>query len=180
MPTYRRANQPGGTYFFTLVTYRRERFLCFPENVQHLREAFRYVIQNHPFTIDAIVILPDHLHCIWTLPPDDADFSSRWRMIKSHFSHQYRGGSEDIPTTRLKKQEKAVWQRRFWEHQIRDDDDFRKHVEYIHYNPVKHGLVRNPIDWEYSSFGRFVRDGIYQQDWGSSSGLAFPDGMGQE
>ena len=118
-----------------------------------LRKAFRYGMPNHPFKIDVIAILPDHLHCIWTLPENDADFSTRWRLIKSYFSRycnlEYQGKVSD---SRQKKAEKAVWQRRFWEHQIQDDDDFTNHLNYIHYNPVSHGFAVAPKHWPFSSF----------------------------
>ncbi|MEM9118698.1 MAG: transposase [Cyanobacteria bacterium P01_F01_bin.56] len=121
------------------------------------------------FNVEAIVVLPDHLHCIWTLPAGDADFSTRWRLVKSHFTRhcpeQYKQARS---LSRRHKQEQAVWQRRFWEHQIRDEPDFARHVDYIHINPVSHGLVRAPIEWPYSSFHRFVEQGFYSLDWGKS------------
>jgi putative transposase len=178
---YRRARAGGWTYFFTVVTYRRRRFLCEPENVGHLREAFRYVMARHPFEIDAFVLLPDHLHCIWTLPEGDSDFSTRWRLIKSAFTRAcgeaYRG---IVYGSRRQKGEQAVWQRRFWEHQIRDERDLIQHVEYIHYNPVKHGLVKAPVDWEYSSFHRYVRKGVYDREWRGEGPVSFEAGVGSE
>ena len=138
-------------------------------------------MNNHTFTIDAIVILPEHIHCLWTLPVGDADFSTRWRLIKSHFSRhceaRYQG---QVSESRRQKQEKAVWQRRFWEHQIRDENDFIRHVEYIHYNPVKHDLVSAPLEWEYSSFGRYVEADVYPAGWGAGGAVEFPDGVGHE
>ena len=178
---YRRSKTKGATYFFTLVTHHRRKILCQPENVDLLREAFRYVMEKHPFKFDAIVILPDHLHCIWTLPEGDADFSTRWRLIKSYFSRKcdlkYQG---KISASRQSKKEKTVWQRRFWEHQIRDEKDFRSHVDYIHYNPVRHGLVDAPKDRQYSSFHRYVKDGIYDESWGASQKIIFDDNVGME
>ena len=178
---YRRAKTPGGTFFFTHVTHNRRPFLCIPQNIVLLRHAFRYAMSNHPFKIDAIVILPEHLHCLWTLPVGDADFSTRWRLIKSYFSRhcdtQYQGR---VSESRRRKQEKAVWQRRFWEHQIRDDRDYARHVEYIHYNPVKHNLVSAPIEWAHSSFGRYVEAGVYAADWGAGCAIEFPEGVGCE
>ncbi|MBR8839295.1 MAG: transposase [Stigonema ocellatum SAG 48.90 = DSM 106950] len=171
---YRRARVDGGTYFFTLVTYNRHKFLCETDNVSLLRSAFRYVMNQHPFKIDAFVLLPEHLHCIWTLPSGDWDFSTRWRLIKSYFSRlcapQF---PEKFSTSRQNKKEKSIWQRRFWEHCIRDEKDFTAHVEYIHYNPVKHGLVKSPKDWEYSSFHRYVREGIYDVGWGAEEKILF-------
>ena len=181
MTRYQRTKLPGGTFFFTVVTYNRQKLLYLPDNVHLLRQAFRHVIQSHPFRIEAIVILPDHLHCLWTLPPEDSDFSTRWRLIKTYFSrHCQTGLHGEMSDSRQRKKEKAIWQRRFWEHTIRDELDFQRHVEYIHYNPVKHGLVNAPVDWEYSSFQRFVRAGIYSADWGSGEGVTFPDFVGQE
>ena len=178
---YRRAKTPGASYFFTVVTHNRRKILCQPENADLLRNAFRYVMQKHPFKIDAIVILPEHLHCIWTLPEGDADFSSRWRLIKSYFSRQcdiqYQG---KISESRQNKKEKAVWQRRFWEHLIRDERDFTSHVDYIHYNPVRHGLVDAPKDWQYSSFHRYVRDGCYPINWGADGEFQFAPDVSNE
>lgn len=149
---YRRDKTPGATYFFTVVTYDRQRIFGSDETVGLLREAFRYVKRRHPFEIDAIVVLPDHIHCLWTLPAMDADYSTRWRLIKGHFSRycpsKYR---KPLSSARIKKKEQAVWQRRFWEHRIRDNRDYTNHVNYIHRNPVKHGLVTTPTDWPYSS-----------------------------
>ena len=177
---YRRAKSPGSSYFFTVVTHNRRPILCQSENIELLRDSFRKVMQQHPFIIDAIVILPDHLHCLWRLPPGDANFSTRWRLVKSWFSRrchlQFQGQVSD---SRRSKNEKAVWQRRFWEHLIRDEQDFNNHVNYIHYNPVKHGLVLSPKDWEYSSFHRYVQRGVYDIDWGSSS-ICFDAGIGME
>ncbi|MEA5619205.1 transposase [Cronbergia sp. UHCC 0137] len=178
---YRRVKVEGGTFFFTQVTYNRRPFLCKPENIFLLRKVFRKVIQRHPFTVDAIVILPNHLHCIWTLPPGDDDFSRRWRLIKSNFTRlchaQYKG---KISPSRQLKKEQAVWQRRFWEHQIRDEFDFQQHVDYIHYNPVRHGYVMAPKDWQYSSFHRYVTQSTYTIDWGVGMKLEFPDDVGRE
>ena len=177
---YRRVRSPGSSYFFTVVTYNRKPILCEPENIELLRDSFRKVIQQHPFTIDAIVILPDHLHCLWTLPPADADFSTRWRLIKSWFSRRCRfQDREQVSNSRRSKKEKAIWQRRFWEHLIRNEHDFNNHVNYIHYNPVKHGLVLSPKDWQYSSFHRYVQRGVYNIDWGGSS-IGFDAKIGME
>ncbi|MGK7922296.1 MAG: transposase [Trichodesmium sp.] len=178
---YRRAKTPGATYFFTVVTYNRQKILCKPENVDLLRKAFRYVMEKHLFKIDAVVILPDHIHSLWTLPENDADVSTRWRLIKSYFSRKcYSQYEEKNSTYRQHKKEKNVWQRRFWEHQIRGDSDFTNHIKYIHYNPVHHGLVTAPSYWEYSSFHRYVKAGIYDQTWGSSERLIFDSNIGRE
>ncbi len=164
---YRRSIMLGGTYFFTLVTYNRVRILAEKRQVDLLREAIRYVMDRHPFQLDACVILPDHLHAIWTLPDGDYDYSMRWRLIKSYFSHRVQNLTGTLTVSRAGKQEKTVWQRRFWEHCIRDEKDFENHLHYIHYNPVKHGFVGSPSEWPYSSFKRWVRNGVYTADWGS-------------
>ncbi len=178
---YRRSRTDGGSYFFTVVTDRRRPFLCDPDNIILLRSVFREVKERHPFTINAIVILPDHLHCLWTLPENDANYSMRWRLIKSAFSRQcraqYRGTTAK---SRHNKQEQAVWQRRFWEHEIRSDSDYRQHVEYIHYNPVKHGLTTAPAGWPFSSFHRSVAEGRYEQNWGAGVEMKFGELIGRE
>jgi putative transposase len=178
---YRRAKTPGATYFFTIVTHQRQALLCDPQTVDLLRTSFRTVKVKHPFTIDAIVVLPDHLHCIWTLPEADADFSTRWRLIKAEFSrHCPEHYKRQRSKSRLSKGEQAIWQRRFWEHRIRDESDFIHHADYIHYNPVKHGWVEAPKDWKYSSFRRFVQDGVYTADWGTEGRMTFAHNVGHE
>jgi putative transposase len=163
---YRRCIIPGGTYFFTVVTYSRQQLFDNPANIATLREAFRYVLDRHPFEIDACVILPDHIHSIWTLPENDRDYPTRWRLLKNRFTYQLASKPQNGPSSSRKmKHEQAIWQRRYWEHLIRDEDDFRMHVEYIHYNPVKHGITNAPISWPYSSFHRYVKSGIYPADW---------------
>ena len=169
MPDYRRFHVPGGTFFFTVVTYQRRPLLAEPMARACLRNAFRVVRERHPFDIPALVLLPDHLHTIWTLPRGDADYSLRWRRIKEEFTESYleQGGEEGfLSDSRRARKERGVWQRRFWEHAIRDEDDFEKQAHYIHYNPVKHGLVKRPLDWEFSSFHRWVRKGDYSPEWG--------------
>jgi len=162
MTDYRRYRIEGGTYFFTVNLVERNRTLL-TEHIGILREAFREVKEAHPFKIDAIVILPDHLHTIWTLPDGDHDFSQRWRQIKSAFSREI-AKEERISQSRLRKQERGIWQRRFWEHVIRDEEDFNRHVDSIHINPVKHGYVKKVADWPYSSFHQYVRLGILPVD----------------
>ena len=165
---YRRSCQPGGRYFFTVVTHQRQPLLTIPENTDRLRDAFKREMDKYPFTIDAIVILPDHLHTLWTLPENDADYSSRWNRIKRHFSMGCTGVQAGQTISRQNKREKPVWQRRFWEHAIRDENDWRRHMDYIHYNPVKHGYANTPGEWPYSSFKRCVRKGWYSPDWGTT------------
>jgi putative transposase len=163
MPNYRRAFIPGGCWFFTVnLLERRESLLV--DHIADLREAVGRTRQAFPFTIDAFVVLPDHLHAIWTLPPGDADFSTRWRLIKSRFA-QALPKQERLSAVRRERHERGIWQRRFWEHLIRDDADYARHIEYCHINPVKHGLVNRVRDWPHSSFHRDVRDGVFPLDW---------------
>jgi putative transposase len=168
MPNYRRTFLAGGTFFFTLVTQRRRRL--FAEDVARrcLGEAIRTVQAKQPFEMVAVVLLPDHLHCIWTLPDEDDDYSSRWACIKRGFVESWTaiGGDEArISQPRRRRHERGIWQKRFWEHRIRNQNDMAHHVNYIHYNPVKHGLVRCPHAWSYSSFHRWVEQGFYTRDW---------------
>jgi putative transposase len=173
MTNYRRNFVAGGSFFFTVnIAERRLRLLT--DHVSKLRTAFRETRRRHSFTIAAIVVLPDHLHTIWTLPEGDADFSTRWRLIKSAFSRNLATG-ERISQSRAAKGERGIWRRRYWEHTIRDDDDFARHVDYTHINPVKHGLVARVRDWPYSSFHRMVRLGVYRGDW---AGDVVDDGGG--
>ncbi|MBO4221320.1 REP-associated tyrosine transposase [Bradyrhizobium neotropicale] len=163
MTDYRRNFVPGGSFFFTVnLADRRLRLLT--EHIETLRLAFRETRTRHPFTIDAMVVLPDHLHAVWTLPEGDATFATRWRQIKSTFSRNLPS-NEPISASRAAKGERGIWQRRYWEHTIRDEDDFARHIDYIHINPVKHGLATRVRDWPYSSFHRMVRLGIYPEDW---------------
>ncbi|MEQ1636227.1 MAG: transposase [Methylococcales bacterium] len=162
MVSYRRNRVAGGTYFFT-VTLRNRSSDLLVRHVDLLRVAFRNVRTDRPFTIDAIVILPDHLHTIWTLPEDDTDYSGRWRAIKSCFTHSLR--ATGISFNRDNRGEYQLWQRRFWEHTIRDERDYAHHVDYCHWNPIKHGLVQHLSDWPHSSFHRYVRLGLLPPDW---------------
>jgi len=163
MTHYRRAHVPGATYFFTVnLVDRRSTLLT--ARIEDLRAAVRYTRQRHPFVIDAMTILPEHLHAVWTLPPDDADFPLRWRLIKSHFSRRMPHG-EHRRASRIAKCERGIWQRRYWEHLIRDEDDLRRCVDYTHFNPVKHGHAKRVSDWPYSTFHREVREGRLPMDW---------------
>ena len=169
MPDYRRAYLKGRTFFFTVVSYKRYPIFREEAAIDLLWQCFQTTMTIYPFRVDATVILPDHLHTIWTLPDSDHDFSTRWKRIKATFSRHYRGCIiEDVSESMRRKKEKGIWQRRFWEHAIRDQSDFNRHCDYIHYNPVKHGLVNSPLEWEYSSFRKFVEKGLYCQDWGQS------------
>lgn len=170
MSDYRRTRFAGGTFFFTLVTFDRQPILTAPLARECLRRAISETRSVQPFQLDAICLLTDHLHCLWTLPEGDADFSSRWNRIKGLFSKHYHAHYElhtDPNPSRRRKGEATVWQRRFWEHCIRSEEDLRCHLDYIHFNPVKHGHVTRPIDWPWSSFPRYVHLGWYDAAWGS-------------
>jgi len=170
MATYLRKHVHGGMYFFTVVTGRRNTKLAKDLSRSCLREAISAVSATHPFTLFASVLLPDHLHMMWRLPDGrDQDYSTRMRLIKSTFTRMYlrRGGREGSPAeSRQRHGERSVWQRRFWEHTCRDDLDIKRCLDYLHWNPVKHGLAPRVIDWAWSSFHRFVRLGEYPTDWG--------------
>jgi putative transposase len=162
MVRYRRNFIAGGTFFFTVILADR-RSSILVDHIASLRAAFRQTRRERPFAIDAIVVLPDHVHTIMTMPPEDADFSGRWRRIKGLFTRDVvRSG---LSIARDRRGEFDLWQRRFWEHTVRDDGDFARHVDYIHYNPVKHGLVTQVNNWPHSSFHRYVRQGILPEDW---------------
>ena len=183
MPQYRRSRQPNSRYFFTVVTHDRNHIFASEFSRECLREAFRTIQRKYFFTIDGMVLLPDHLHAIWSLPEDDSNFSMRWNLIKNRFTRLYlqtNPGVHSVSHSRIQKREQGIWQRRFWEHLIRDDEDFFKHLEYIHYNPVKHGYVRNPADWEWTSFHRYVKLGWYEKDWGSQEPEAMLDSCAGE
>ncbi|HEX9172640.1 MAG TPA: transposase [Telluria sp.] len=168
MSHYRR-DAAGSTYFFTLVTYRRRPILCVDSVRVALRHAIQDVRDRRPFVIDAFVLLPDHLHCIWTLPDGDYDYSTRWSQIKALVSLACPGQQDKSPllsASARRRREVGVWQRRFWEHRIRDEVDFERHVDYIHYNPVRHGHAPHACEWSYSTFQRYVESGIYPRDWG--------------
>jgi putative transposase len=168
MTEYRRAYIPGGSWFFTVNLAERRGNRLLTDKIDALRSAFEYTKQRRPFRLDAVVILPDHLHCIWSLPGGDQDFSVRWNLLKGHFSRSIERG-ERISQSREKRRERGIWQRRFWEHLLRDQIDFNQHVDYIHWNPVKHGWVKRVADWPHSSFHQFVADGIYSANWGGDS-----------
>ena len=165
MPNYRRVWVPGGTYFFTVNLLERKRTLL-TDHIDPLRDAFRHTRMARPFTMSAYAILPDHLHCIWRLPPGDDDIATRWRQIKTLFSRSLPK-VERVSARRRHKSERGIWQRRYWERLIRDEHDYRAHVDYIHYNPVKHGHATTAAEWPHSSFRHWVRRGVYSQDWAS-------------
>lgn len=163
MVLYRRNRVPGGTYFFTVTLWNRRSSLLV-DRIDDLRESVRHVLREKPFRIDAWVVLPEHLHAVLTLPPGDDDYSGRWKFIKGRFTHRLVAAG--LPIAKNKRGEYALWQGRFWEHTIRDEADFAHHVDYVHYNPVKHGWVRRVRDWPYSTFHRDVAAGICPADWG--------------
>jgi putative transposase len=165
MTEYRRAHAPGASWFFTVNLAERQGNRLLVERIEELRNAFRHVRKSHPYQIDAVVVLPDHLHTIWTLPPGDTDFSMRWNLLKGHFSRAIEKG-ERISASRALRRERGLWQRRFWEHLLRDQDDFNRHVDYIHWNPVKHGWAKQALDWPHSSFHAYVSRGLYPANWG--------------
>ena len=168
MPEYRRTHIPGGKYFLTLLTYNRAPLFKTPENVARLREAIKIVKAEMPFDILGAVILPDHLHFIWALPPDDEAYPTRVGRLKALFTKQLPINQRPVtslPKSRRKRRETGVWQRRFWEHALRNEEDFKRHLDYIHYNPVKHGYSRCPHSWPSSSFHQWVEKGGYSSDW---------------
>ncbi len=175
MPDYRRYRVPGGTYFFTVNLLERS-----PNNlpVRHiglLRSVVRDVRAKRPFIIDAWVVLPDHLHYVWTLPPGDDDFANRWRLIKQGFSKGLPK-TERLSAVRKLRGERGIWQRRFWEHMIRDDRDYANHLDYCHINPMKHGYVQRVVNWPYSSFHRYVERGLYPLNWAGGTELVVAAG----
>ena len=181
MPNYRRSSREGGTWFFTVVTHHRRPILTEPFSRKALREVVHEVRTEYPFTIDGWVLLPDHLHTVWTLPAGDRDFSKRWGLIKVGFTKRVKHDfhwENLMSESRRRQHESTIWQRRFWEHEIRDENDFARHMDYLHYNPVKHGLVERVADWPYSTFHRYVQDGIYPGDW-CGGGDTQPLGCGE-
>ena len=166
---YRRANVQGGCYFFTVALANRKTALLV-EHIDTLRHAFRLIRKRHPFEIVAMAVMPEHLHTVWQMPQGDADFALRWALIKSAFSrsipkHEY------IRPSHESKRERGIWQRRYWEHLIRDDEDLERHVNYIHYNPVKHGHATSPWDWPHSSLRQCAARGWYPDNWSIASDM---------
>jgi putative transposase len=169
MYEYRRWLVPGATYFFTVVTYERRRIFGSEEIVHLLGDVMRAVREALPFHTIAMAVLPDHIHCVWSLPAADLDYSTRWKKIKRDFTVRWieRGGADaSVSLPRHSRGERGIWQRRFWEHLVRDEADLERCCDYIHYNPVKHGYAATPADWPWSTFARFVESGDYPPDWG--------------
>lgn len=168
MPNYRRVLIPGITYFFTVVTYKRQGIPTHPKSRLMLREVVCEVRRQYPFKVYGWVLLPNHTHCIWVLPENDNNYSKRWGLIKARFSKKAKDlfhHEEWMTDSKRKYREATIWQRRFWEHTIRNERDLQTHLDYLHYNPVKHGLVKNVRDWPYSTFHSFVKNGFYPADW---------------
>jgi REP-associated tyrosine transposase len=175
MTNYRRAHTPGATWFFTVTLAERHGNRLLVDHIDRLRQTVLDVKRRHPFRIDALVVLPDHLHCLWTLPPGETDYGTRWGLIKAGFSRGIAAG-EALSASRSKRGERGLWQRRFWEHLIRDDADFARHADYIHWNPVKHGHVGRVADWPYSTFHAWVARGVYAADWGGGDDVELAAG----
>ncbi|HMM75851.1 MAG TPA: transposase [Gammaproteobacteria bacterium] len=173
MVSYRRAYAPGGTWFFTLALANRRATLLV-DHADVLRDIFLHVRRRYPFLVHAIAIMPDHLHTVWSLPAGDTDFPGRWRYIKGAFTRQLKKRGVCIEANA--QGEHALWQRRYWEHLITDDGDYARHVDYIHANPVKHGYVRAPGEWPWSSFHAHVRDGRLPANWMSTMDVGLPVG----
>ena len=167
MPDYRRNRVKGGCYFFTFNLLQRQQNRLLVEQIELFRNLVKQEKQKHPFHIDVWVILPEHTHCILTLPLGDDDYSKRIRLIKTLFSKQIPK-TERLSKVRRNKGERGIWQRRYWEHTIQDDQDYARHMDYLHYNPVKHVHVKKVIDWPYSTFHYHVAHGLYPEDWGDN------------
>ncbi len=182
MSDYRRWFVQGGTYFFTVVTCHRYPLFCDPSARRLLGEAIRQAQIDRPFELFAIVLLWDHLHCIWNLPPGDTDYPSRWKAIKDRFTTDWLdlgGHEEQVTDSQKSRGHRGIWQRRYHEHVVRDEDDLEKHFDYTHFNPVKHEYVKRVVDWPWSSFHRYVKSGHYAADWGSTA-LPHLDGLNFE
>lgn len=176
MADYRRAWCPGGTYFFTVNLLRRQGNDLLIRHIGLLRSVVSSVQQRHPFRIHGWVVLPEHLHCVIELPPNDADFATRWRLIKMGFSKGLPR-TENLSAISIRRGERGIWQRRYWEHLIRDERDYQAHMDYVHINPVKHGVVERVADWPYSTFHRLVEQSIYPANWagGQEGALGYGD-----
>jgi putative transposase len=171
MPNYRRLTDPGATWFFTVTLAHRHGNDLLVRHIDLLRECFAREREARPFAIVAWVVLPEHMHWLWRLPEGDADYSTRWRRIKTDFSRRLPCTEARSPV-QVARGERGLWQRRFWEHRIRDEADLQAHVDYIHYNPVKHGWATQTADWPHSSFAHYVARGVYTEDWAAEVGLA--------
>ena len=167
MRTYVRTRVKGGTYFFTVNLAERNGNTLLVDHIEALKEAFQRTRQDHSFTMPAFVVLPEHLHCLWKLPPGDNDFPTRWRLIKSRFSRSLPA-RERRSLSRVRKNERGIWQRRYWEQLVRNEGHFQRCLDYIHYNPIKHGHACRAADWPHSSFLHWAQKGIYSMDWATA------------
>lgn len=177
---YRRVKEPGATYFFTLVTYQRQRLFSDEGNITRWRKAVASIQSNRPFAVEAEVILPDHIHFMWTLPCKDADYATRIRLIKTKFTKSLPQILSSTSPSRAAKRERHVWQRRYWEHTIRDEQDFANHLDYIHFNPVRHDLVDHASQWPWSSLNNWIERGYYDEHWRRRDMAALPNGTGPD
>lgn len=166
MPQYRRDRTPGGTYFFTVNLLDRSQSLL-TDYISLLRASISRVKESYPFYVDALVVLPEHFHMVLTLPKGSSEYSDIIRFIKSNFSKGMPGSSNITCVSRTKRKEKGIWQRRFWEHRIKDEVDYKRHIDYCYFNPVKHNHVKKVSDWPYSTFHRDVSAGLYRKGWAS-------------
>lgn len=174
---YRRTDIKGACYFFTVnLANRKSRLLI--DEFDKLRDIIKQVKQNHPFKIDAMVVMPEHFHIMMTLPQGDNDYAKRIMLIKSGFSRKIPK-TEKINQSRIQKRERGIWQRRYWEHFIQDEIDYQRHADYIHYNPVKHGYVKKTSDWQYSTIHKYIRSGIYDENWGISNQITDNNNYGE-
>jgi putative transposase len=176
--------QPGGTFFFTVVTFNRNPILTSPESRAILRKVWTNVRVKHPFDTLAVCLLTDHLYAIWQLPEWDSNYTMRWNEIMRHFSHKYQQNHENENSekneSRIKRREASIWQRRYWAHVLYVQDDLNNHIDYIHFNPLKHGLVDQVLDWQWSSFHQYARSGVYSPDWcGKADDLSLDQLMGE-
>lgn len=169
MPNYRRLWIPGGTYFFTVALADRRSALL-TSRITELRAAFLHALTARPFATEAIVVLPDHIHAVWTLPPGDADYATRWSHIKATFSRALPA-AERASASRARRRERAIWQRRYWARAIVDENDFAAHIDYVHINPVKHRLAASAAEWPWSSFHRYVREGVLAEGWAAPANV---------
>ena len=181
MANYRRSRLDGGTFFFTVVTHKRQAILTTPLGRECLRTAWEKVREKRPFEVVALCLLPDHLHCIWQMPGDDSDYSMRWSLIKRYFTRQYLtqgAAAESQSASREGKRYRGIWQRKFWEHRIKNDRDMENHINYTHYNPVKHGYVADPFAWEFSTVHKDYGTGhCDDQEWAAAKEMVLPGHM---
>ena len=181
MSNYRRDQTLGGTWFFTVIAFNRRPIFCDEIFRKSLKQSIQRTRKKYPFKIDGLVLLPDHLHCVWTLPVGDANYSLRWKLIKQFVTKDCRDHfhmKSGLTDAKRKRRESDIWQRRFWEHKIRDDNDFANHLDYIHFNPVKHAHCDTPVSWRFSSFHRYHAMGVYPKNWAITNPPKFTEKEG--